>query len=399
MKKTIYSIAIIIVLLVIAFAINFMVKYKSINIPSQGNTDSLPEFSLPEGFDMKVFADNVPGARVIQFDPKGNILVSQPGEGKIVALPDLNSDGVADSVITVVEGLNKPHGFVFKCIEEKCQIYIAETNALSVFDYDTETMKATGKKKLVDLPEDGYNQHYTRSLLFMPSPDENKLLISVGSSCNVCDEGDFKRAKILSYDIKTGILDEEYTRGLRNSVFMAIHPVTGDVWATEMGRDGLGDDTPQDEINIITKGSNYGWPVCYGKNIHDTDFDKKTYIRNPCMEPFEKGSHVDLQAHSAPLGLAFIPEEGWDGAYWHDLIVAYHGSWNRSEPTGYKLVRIDLDEKGNYIKTEDFITGFLNEKGEKIGRPVDVKILPGGVMYISDDGVGKIYRVTAQNDK
>ena len=112
------------------------------------------------------------------------------------------------------------------------------------------------------------------------------------------------------------------------------------------------------------------------------------------MLPFETPSKIDLQAHSAPLGLAFVPEEGWPEEYWHNLIVAYHGSWNRSVPTGYKIVWLKLDSKGDYLGMEDFITGWLRPDGSKIGRPVDIKMLSGGVMYISDDQAGRIYRVT-----
>jgi glucose/arabinose dehydrogenase len=178
---------------------------------------------------------------------------------------------------------------------------------------------------------------------------------------------------------------------------MVLHPVNGKVWATEMGRDLLGDDIPPDEVNIVEEGKNYGWPICYGKNIHDTDFDKNTYFRNPCMEPFEAASHIDLQAHSAPLGIAFIPEDppagGWPEDWWHNAIVAYHGSWNRTEPTGYKLVRLKTDASGRYRGIEDFITGWLAPNGA-LGRPVDVLIQPGGTMFVSDDKAGVIYRIT-----
>jgi glucose/arabinose dehydrogenase len=175
---------------------------------------------------------------------------------------------------------------------------------------------------------------------------------------------------------------------------MAIHPVTGAIWATEMGRDNLGDNLPPDEINIIKKGGNFGWPICYGKNIHDTNFDKNTYIRNPCMEPLELPSYIDIPAHSAPLGIAFVPDEGWPESYWYNALVAYHGSWNRSVPTGDKIVRIVLDAHGNYVRTEDFITGWLSASGTKQGRPVDIKILPGGTAYISDDDAGVLYKLS-----
>jgi glucose/arabinose dehydrogenase len=163
------------------------------------------------------------------------------------------------------------------------------------------------------------------------------------------------------------------------------------MWATEMGRDNLGDNLPPDEINVITEGSDFGWPICYGNNIHDTNFDKKVYIQNPCNEKVT--AKVELQAHSAPLGLGFIPEEGWPEDYWYDLIVAYHGSWNRSVPTGYKLVRVKLDSNGNLQGVEDFITGWLTGNNRALGRPTDVLIQPGGTMYVTDDSAGVVYRI------
>ena len=391
---------------VTAFVGYFFYTYKSFNLPSKATVDTggaetkpLP-FELQPGFKMSVFAKDVKNARVMVMSPGGVMFVSQPSEGKISALPDKDGNGVADENIAVVGGLNKPHGLAFRCLDIEnplnCKLYVGETNQLSEFDYDSKSMLATNKKKILDLPSDGYNQHFTRTLLFMLSPNENTLLISVGSSCNVCQEKDERRAKILSYDFvskKSGI----FSRGLRNSVFMEIHPVTGAIWATEMGRDGLGDDIPPDEINIIEKGKNYGWPICYGENIHDGEFDKNTYIRNPCDEPFETPSHIDLQAHSSPLGLTFVPEEGWTEEYRHDLLVAYHGSWNRSVPTGYKIVRFNLDINGKYNKgivAQDFITGWLASDGTRIGRPVDIKAFPGGNIYISDDQAGIIYRIT-----
>jgi glucose/arabinose dehydrogenase len=173
---------------------------------------------------------------------------------------------------------------------------------------------------------------------------------------------------------------------------MAVHPVTGQIWATEMGRDYLGDELPPDEINIIKESYDYGWPLCYGKNIHDTDFDKNT--DNPCKEPIMRASYIDIPAHSAPLGLAFFPVEGWPKEYRYNLLVAYHGSWNRSEPTGYKIVRYRLDNMGNYLGREDFITGWLTRDNKALGRPVDILIRSDGVIFISDDKAGLIYKMT-----
>lgn len=380
--------------------LNYLRGFESIiNKPMNGSGDIIREenyLKLPEDFSISKFAVNLDNPRVMSFDPSGNLIVSLTSAGKVSALPDRNSDGKADEEVVVIDKLNNPHGLAFRCTD-KCVLYIAESHRVMAYDYDPNRLKAINGRKIADLPSTG--GHFTRSLLFMPTPDNSKLLISVGSSCNICHEGDERRAKILALDVdnpQAGFIT--FARGLRNSVFMAIHPTMGKIWATEMGRDWLGDDLLPDEINIIEDGKNYGWPTCYGKNVHDDDFDKNTYIRNPCMEPFEIPSHIDIPAHSAPLGLSFIPEEGWPEEYWHNMLVAYHGSWNRSEPTGYKVVRYKLDDNGAYLGEEDFISGWLMNPlaggREVFGRPVDIIALPGGTSYISDDKAGVIYKVS-----
>jgi glucose/arabinose dehydrogenase len=355
--------------------------------------------TVPEGFKISVYASGVPSARVLALDPKGRMLVSQIKEGQITTLRDADGDGAAEERSTLAEGLDSPHGLAFDCPQDDrglpCYLYLAEHSRLGRYSYNAEAGTVSGYTKLADLEASRTDRHTSRTLLFLPSPKENILLVSIGSSCNVCNESDDQRGRIMAYDTKTGTLTE-YAKGLRNAVFMELNPVDGRVFATEMGRDGLGDDTPPDELNLIEKGKNYGWPVCYGKNIHDTAFDKNTYIRNPCMEPFEMPSFVDLQAHSAPLGLAFVPEEGWPEEYWYDALVALHGSWNRAEPVGYRIVRVALDTQGRYQGTHDFITGWLTKEGTKLGRPVDIKTFPGGVAYISDDASGVIYKLSRE---
>lgn len=354
---------------------------------------------LPEGFAISLYAKDLNAPRVMAFDNAGQLLVSIPSLGQVVALVDVDYDGFAETHRTVLSGLDKPHGLAMRCTDI-CRLYVAETSQLVVYDYasfDGQAAEAVNPRKLADLPTGG--NHVTRSLLFLPAPEDATLLISIGSTCNVCHEADDRRAKVLALDVEQGGQPREYARGLRNSVFMALHPVSGQVWATEMGRDLLGDDIPPDEINIVADGKNYGWPNCYGQNVHDDDFDKNVYIRNPCMEPFEMPAKIDLQAHSAPLGLAFVPEEGWPEEYWYNALVAFHGSWNRSVPTGYKLVRIKLDADGNHLGTEDFITGWL-KPGDKaaLGRPADVMALPGGTVFISDDKAGVVYKITRTNE-
>ena len=342
------------------------------------NTTGMP-LKVPPGFSIEIFAKNLAGARVMALDSFGNMWVSRPNDGVVTQL-EINN-GKVTAQHDILKNLNNPHGLAFDP-KSPSILYIAEEDKISKIP----TYSDAPIQKIADLPSGG--GHSTRTIGFGP---DNRLYVSIGSSCNVCHETDSRRAKIFSMK-SDGNDFKEYAHGLRNAVFFTWSYIDGKMWATEMGRDLLGDNTPPDEINIIGKDKNYGWPNCYGKNIHDTEFDKNTYIRNPCMEPFETPSYIDLEAHSAPLGLQFVPEEGWPEEYWHNLLVAFHGSWNRTEPTGYKIVRIKLDAKGNYQGIEDFITGWLSKDGV-YGRPVDLLIQPGGTLYISDDKAGVIYKV------
>ncbi|MEY4731421.1 MAG: hypothetical protein RL681_367 [Candidatus Parcubacteria bacterium] len=356
---------------------------------NSGNTTGIP-LSLPPDFSISVFARDLEGPQVMLWAPDGSLLVSLTDAGKIVALRDENGDGVAETNQLLFAGMNRPHGLTTRCTAEGCVLYVAEANGVFAYDYNerSEVLRSS-RRKILDLPNTLADTNYTRALLFRPYPNDAELLISLGSSCNVCNESDERYASVIALNVETGE-SRQFAKGLRNTAFMSIHPVNGTIWATEISRDMLGASLPPDEINILEDGKNYGWPACYGKNIHDTDFDKNTYVRNPCMDPFETSSTIDIPAHSAPLGIAFVPEEGWPQDWWYNAIVAYHGSSNRS---GYKLVRYKLDAQGKYLGEEDFITGWLTPNGGVLGQPSDILIQPGGTMYVSDDKAGVIYRI------
>jgi glucose/arabinose dehydrogenase len=339
---------------------------------------------IADNFSLGIFAKDLPGARVIIFDSLGNIWLSQTNKGSVSKLTINNGRLISQKI--VISGLKNPHGLAFDPQDPNI-LYIAEETKISkvrIADGVPGTLE-----KIVDLPVKG--NHFTRSLLFNP---DGRLYVSIGSTCNVCLENDERYAAIYSLN-KDGSDFKQVAKGLRNSVFMIWNNKDQTIWATDMGRDLLGDNIPPDEINIIsTKADsiqNFGWPNCYGQNIHDTSFDKNTYFRNPCQEPFEKASHIDLQAHSAPLGLAFTPDS-WPKEYQNNLLVAFHGSWNRSVATGYKVVRLILDDAGKLIKQEDFITGWLIDK-VALGRPVDIVFDATGALYISDDKAGVIYKI------
>lgn len=357
----------------------------STTTPGQAANHTDFPLKLPDGLAVSIFADGLEDPRVIRFDPRGTMLISEPDAGRVVALPDKDNNGQADRTVTVIDGLNNPHGLAFGGPSGRKLLYIAETHRVATYEYDPENYEVFNQKTIIDLPDTG--GHFTRTIMFSP---EGELLVSVGSRCNACAEEDWRRAKILASSPDGSNL-RTYASGLRNAVFMTTRPGTENIWATEMGRDYLGDNLPPDEINIIREDNFYGWPYCYGKNIQDTEFDSSSEAAARCGEAAP--SRIDLQAHSAPLGLAFVPETGWPEEYAGDLLVAYHGSWNRTVPTGYKIVRFDLDENGEPQNREDFITGWLQENGSSLGRPVDINIRENGAMYVSDDKDGLIYQM------
>jgi glucose/arabinose dehydrogenase len=186
-----------------------------------------------------------------------------------------------------------------------------------------------------------------------------------------------------------------FARGLRNSVGLAVNPKTNTIWATDNGIDWLGDDQPPEEVNELTDGGDYGWPYCYGDKLPNTKFERDAAGRcGATLAP-----RIKLQAHSAPLGLAFGAGGMFPPEYRNSLYVAFHGSWNRSTPTGYKVVRIPLDERGQPAgPPQDFVRGWMPPAATRstrwMGRPVGVLFAPDGALFISDDAGGKIYRVT-----
>src|ERR1700723_1236328 len=345
----------------------------------------LGKLKLPDGFHVAVFADNIDSARMLTFTPGGVLLVSESGEGKVVALPDLQHTGKAARVVSVLSGLNEPHGIAFY----EGKLYVAENDKVRRYDWDEANLRATNPAKLADLPTGG--GHSTRSILF----HAGKMYISAGSSCNVCVEKDQRRATVMEFN-PDGSGQKIFAKGLRNAVGIAENPKTDTVWVTVNGRDWLGDDLPPETIYDLGKnGGDGGWPYCYGDRVPDSNFTKSG--DNRCQNVLEP--KVQMQAHSAPLGLAFYEGTQFPSEYQNSIFVAFHGSWNRSIPTGYKVVRVKLDDKGQPVGgAQDFITGWLapgeKQKGRWMGRPGGVAFSGDGTMYLSDDSSGVIYRIT-----
>ena len=349
----------------------------------------LAQLRAPDGFHISVFANEIDGARMLVFSPGGVLLASESGEGKVVALPDPQHTGKAARTVTVLEGLNEPHGLAFY----EGKLYVAENDKVRRYDWDERKLRATNPVKLADLPTGG--GHSTRSILF----HGGKMYVSAGSSCNVCVEKDPRRATVMEFN-PDGSGQKIFAKGLRNAVGVAVNPKTDTVWVTVNGRDMLGDDIPPETIYDLGKeGGDGGWPYCYGDRVFDSQFAKSEsgVGSDRCKNVMEP--KVQMQAHSAPLGLAFYEGAQFPAEYRNNIFVAFHGSWNRSVPTGYKVVRVKLDDKGQPVGgAEDFITGWLapgeTKKGRWMGRPVGIVVGGDGTMYVSDDSAGVVYRVT-----
>ena len=335
---------------------------------------------LPEGFAVNTWASGIENARIVRFTETGDLLVSAPREGTIWLLErDANGDGVADGRRALLTDLNRPHGIAL----HDGWLYVGETDGVIRvrFDAATRTVRGTPEKIVRDLPAGG--NHWTRTVDVGP---DGKLYVSIGSSCNVCQEADRRRATITRYDLD-GSNEEIYASGLRNAVDFAWQPGTNDLYATDNGRDMLGDDFPPCELNKVVQGGFYGWPYANGDRVPDPDFGAK----NPERVATSISPVLGFGAHTAPLGLTFYEGTAFPEKYRGAIFVALHGSWNRSRKSGYEVVVVFLDGKGG-AREEKFLTGF--EIDERVyGRPVDVAVGPDGALYVSDDFAGVVYRV------
>jgi glucose/arabinose dehydrogenase len=326
---------------------------------------------VPAGFKVDVFAANLQGVRFMTLGPGNAVYASQPGSGAIVKLTT-KRDGSMDTVATIASGLKGPFGIAFR----GDTMYVAEENELVRFDPGSRTPVS-----LLSLPGGG---HSTRTIVFGP---DGKLYLAVGSSCNLCDERDSLRAAVTQLNAG-GTSGHIFAKGLRNTVGIAFNPKTGELWGGNNDRDNLGDDVPPEHINIIKDGRNYGWPECYLPGRPNPEYGSANCAN---VEP----PAIVVQAHSAPLGLAFYTGTQFPREYRGDAFVTLHGSWNRSVPTGAKVVRVEVDSSGRRaVGVDDFIVGWQRPDGSRWGRPVGLLVLPDGSLLVSDDMGGKIWRVT-----
>jgi glucose/arabinose dehydrogenase len=336
-------------------------------------------YRVPEGFALTLYAGDLPQARFLRFTPSGHLLVSRRHSGDIVRLsPDGDGDGQPDAQDILLDGLRQPQGIDV----HGDWLYIAESHRVGRAPLDPVTGELTGPYEPVveGLTDNG--NHPTKTLRFGP---DGKLYLTQGSSCNVCTEEDPRRGSLMRFEAD-GTGGEIVASGLRNSVGFDWAPWSDSLYATDNGRDMLGDDFPPCELNHIEAGGFYGWPFFNGDNVPDPDMgtDPQAAERDPIAPEFS------FRAHNAPLGITFPDTQGWPADFERSALVALHGSWNRSSPDGYKVVSLHWTDSG--IEQRDFLTGFLWQ-GEIGGRPVDIAQGPDGAVYVSDDYAGAVYRI------
>jgi glucose/arabinose dehydrogenase len=347
--------------------------------PTEARLNAL---KLPAGFKVTKFAENLGNPRMIAVSPDGTVYVTSREAGTVTMLKDANGDGRAETQKEVAKKENM-HGLA---IDGK-KMYLVAVNDVYATDIRPDGTLGDLTRIVTGLPEGG--QHNNRTLVM--GPDQH-LYISVGSTCNACEETSDLNATMVR--VKPDGTDQRiFAKGLRNTIGFAFHPQTKELYGFDHGIDWLGDEGQREELNLIREGENYGWPYVYENGK-----------ANPADAPPGDTTHADYakkttfpvltyEAHSAPMAMVFYTGNKFPEAYRNSAFVALHGSWNRKEPSGYKVVRVKF-ENGKPAGFEDFLTGFLaRDNREQFGRVCGIAQHPDGSLLISDDDNGVLYRV------
>ncbi len=366
------------------FFILFNIYFISLFINANSDLDKL---TLPSGFEISIFADNLDSPRQISETDDGYIIAGSKKGDKIYALYDQDLDGYAEKRILIADGLQNPTGVsVFNG-----DLYFAEIDTIwTIKDIDKwlrQNSQLLPKKTIYmnNLPSETW--HGFKYIDF--GPDGN-LYIPVGVPCNICLDPQTKDPRFAAiHKYKDGELIT-VADGVRNSVGFDWHPITKKMYFSDNGRDWLGDDSPSCELNVVDKeGSFYGYPYKHAKDVVDPEFGHLI----PSVDKKFVDPIAELGPHVAPLGITFYDNDAFPAKYHNSVFVALHGSWNRTKKSGYTVVFVKLDDDGNYLYQENFISGWLANESAW-GRPVSPFIMKDGSMLISDDKYNAIYRIS-----
>lgn len=339
----------------------------------------LPTIQLPPGFSIDVYTDAVPGARSMALSPSGVLFVGTRQAGKVYAVVDTDGDRRAERVFTLAQGLDTPNGVALR----DGDLYVAEVHRILRYTQIESRLGTTATPEVIydGLPRDRH--HGWKFIRFGP---DGRLYVPVGAPCNVCLRDDPVYASISRMNAD-GSAFEVFARGVRNSVGFDWHPLTGVLWFTDNGRDWLGDDLPPDELNAADmKGLHFGFPHCHGGVIGDPEFGGEQVCGQYTPPKVRLGSHV------AALGMRFYTGTAFPEGYRNQIFIAEHGSWNRSQKSGYRVTTVRMEGE-RIVDYEPFAQGW--QIGNTAwGRPVDVEIMADGAVLVSDDKNGVIYRIS-----
>jgi glucose/arabinose dehydrogenase len=336
---------------------------------------------VPAGFKVDVFARDVTNARLMAVSPDGVLFVARPSKGDVVALPDRDNNGQADSIDIVISNVSRPHSVAFN----GGYLYVATNPAVLRVKYAGGGKVAATPETVIELPV-STTGHWTRTIGF---GRDGKLYLSIGSSCNLCEDEDPRRSTIMVYNAD-GTGGRPYAKGLRNALGFDWDP-SGVLWAGDMGEDKHGEEKPADEINRVEDGKHYGWPYLIDNNVPNTNLtDAKGSLKPADATP----PAFALEPHASPIDLRFYTGRTFPAKYRGAMLVALHGSsaTTRKERTPGKVVRVVFTD-GKPSGVEDFVTGWLKD-GQVLGRPAGLAVGADGALFISDDNKGFIYRVS-----
>lgn len=328
------------------------------------------------GWQVTPVATGLGKPRMLFLGTKGQLYVTRRDAGDVLMLSDTNNDGKFDELTRVadfpgVHGITSKDNYMYLCNNNRVLRYTLASDG---------TLGKVADTVIKDLPSGG--QHPNRTMDFGP---DGQLYISVGSVCNDCKESDKETAAMLQVDPLTW-KRKLFASGLRNTIGFDWHPQTREMWGVDNGGDAKGDEWPPEELNHIVMEGNYGFPFAYGKRIVDESREDPAGNTKEEWVKKTQPSVMEFPAHGAPIAFAFF-ESGKNKG---NSLVCWHGSWNRQNPSGFKVELIKFDAKGNPTGSEDFLSGFL-KGNERFGRPAGVAIADNGTVYISDDANGVIY--------
>lgn len=337
------------------------------------------DIHTPAGFHVELFADDVPNARELAYSPTGIVYAGSMDEGNVYAMPDQDHDGKADTVLVIASGLSMPVGVAWHAGD----LYISAVNRILVLRGIDDRLHAP---PLPELISDRFPDETHHGWKFIAFGRDGRLYVPVGAPCNICLSEDSVFATIMSVT-PDGSDPRIEARGVRNSVGFDWDPRDGSLWFTDNGRDWMGDDVPSCELDHLTRrGEHFGYPFCHQGDTLDPEFGKG-HSCDEFVPPAAK-----LGPHVAPLGMRFYIGEMFPTKYRGAMFIAEHGSWNRSQPIGYRIA-VAFPQPNGKAAHEVFAEGWL--KGSSAwGRPADVLPLPDGSLLVSDDAADVIYRIT-----